>query len=119
MAAKGRKMQFKLARRHLGNGWWLQHLVALSVCVWQPDKHVLFLVPYDYPEPLAAIRSGGVRRTRLMSTSGGGRGAHRLAQFIEGLAEKGVDCKDLAARIRDPILFRPMGGQYPQAEQAR
>jgi hypothetical protein len=41
-----------------------------------------------------------------MSTSGGGRGAHRLAQFIEGLAEKGVDCAALAVRIRNPILFR-------------
>jgi P63C domain len=44
-----------------------------------------------------------------MSTSGGGRGAHRLAQFIEGWA-KGVDCKDLAERIRTPILFRQMAG---------
>jgi hypothetical protein len=41
-----------------------------------------------------------------MSTSGGSRGAHRLAQFIEGLAQKGVDCRDLAVRIRNPILFR-------------
>jgi hypothetical protein len=35
-----------------------------------------------------------------MSTSGGGRGAHRMAQFVEGLADKGIDCKDLAVRIR-------------------
>ena len=52
----------------------------------------------------------GVQTGIAMSTSGGGRGAHRLAQFIEGLAEKGVDCKDLAGRIRNPILFRPMAG---------
>lgn len=44
-----------------------------------------------------------------MSTSGGSGGAQRLAQFIEGLAEKGIDCKDLAVRIRNPILFRPPG----------
>jgi hypothetical protein len=44
-----------------------------------------------------------------MSTSGGSGGAHRLAQFIETLAEKGVDCKDLAVRIRNPIQFRPKG----------
>lgn len=44
-----------------------------------------------------------------MSTSGGSGGAHRLAQFIEGLAEKGIECKDLALRIREPILFRPPG----------
>lgn len=45
-----------------------------------------------------------------MSTSGGSDGAQRLALFIEGLARKGVDCKDLAVRIRNPILFKPTGG---------
>lgn len=48
-----------------------------------------------------------------MSTSGGSGGAHRLAQFIEGLAEKGIDCSDLAVRIRNPILFRPPGSGKP------
>ncbi len=47
-----------------------------------------------------------------MSTSGGSSGAHRLALFIENLADKGVDCKDLAMRIRNPIHFRPGGGGY-------
>jgi hypothetical protein len=45
-----------------------------------------------------------------MSTSGGSMGGHRLAQFVDGLAEKGVDCRNLAARIRNPILFRPIKG---------
>jgi len=45
-----------------------------------------------------------------MSTSGGTAGAHRLAQFVEGMADKGVDCRDLAARIRNPILFRRKSG---------
>jgi hypothetical protein len=53
----------------------------------------------------------GVQTGIGMSTSGGSGGAHRLAQFIEGLAEKGVDCRDLAVRIRNPILFRPMPGR--------
>lgn len=44
-----------------------------------------------------------------MSTSGGSGGAHRLAQFIENLADKGIDCNDLAVRIRNPIQFRPKG----------
>jgi hypothetical protein len=52
----------------------------------------------------------GVQTGIGMSTSGGSGGAHRLAQFIEGLAEKGVDCKDLAVRIRNPILFKPIPG---------
>ncbi len=48
-----------------------------------------------------------------MSTSGGSEGAQRLALFIEGLARKGVDCNDLAVRIRSPILFRQMAGGKP------
>jgi hypothetical protein len=48
-----------------------------------------------------------------MSTSGGSGGAQRLAQFFESLAEKGIDCKDLAVRIRNPILFRPPGPGKP------
>jgi hypothetical protein len=52
----------------------------------------------------------GVQTGIGMSTSGGSGGAHRLAQFIEGLAQKGVDCSELAVRIRNPILFRPIPG---------
>ncbi len=44
-----------------------------------------------------------------MSTSGGSGGAHRLALFVASLAEKGVETKDLAARIASPILFYPPG----------
>lgn len=44
-----------------------------------------------------------------MSTSGGSYGAHRLAQFIESLADKGIDCKELALRIRnrDEVMIEP------------
>jgi hypothetical protein len=45
-----------------------------------------------------------------MSLSGATDGAQRLAVLFDSLAEKGIDCKDLAARIRDPILFRPTRG---------
>ncbi len=48
-----------------------------------------------------------------MSTSGGSDGAQRMALFIESLAEKGVNCKDLAVRIRSPIIFRPKGVGNP------
>lgn len=52
----------------------------------------------------------GLQTSIGMSTSGGSIGAHRLAIFIEGLARKGVNCNDLAVRIRNPILFVPGGG---------
>lgn len=48
-----------------------------------------------------------------MSTSGGSDGAQRMALFIESLAEKGIYCKDLAVRIRSPIIFRPKGVGTP------
>ena len=38
-----------------------------------------------------------------MSISGGSFGEQRVAGFLEGLAQKGVDIKDLAPRIRNPI----------------
>ena len=48
-----------------------------------------------------------------MSTSGGTRGAHRMARFIESLSAKGLDVHDLAVRIRQPIVFRPSGFGKP------
>lgn len=54
----------------------------------------------------------GLQMSIGMSTSGGSEGAQRLALFIEGLAKKGVNCNDLALRIRSPVLFRPnVGGR--------
>lgn len=53
------------------------------------------------------LTQGGLHTSIGMSTSGGVGGTHRLARFIETLADKGIDCKDLATRIRNPILFRP------------
>jgi hypothetical protein len=54
-----------------------------------------------------------------MSTSGGSGGAHRLAQFIASLAEKGIDCSDLAVRIAKPILFRaPSAGKLAYGYEA-
>lgn len=48
-----------------------------------------------------------------MSSSGGSFGEQRMAGFIDVLAQKGIDTKDLAARIRNPIKFRPLGGGRP------
>lgn len=45
-----------------------------------------------------------------MSISGGSRGEQRMAVFMDVLAAKGIDIKDLAARIRNPIRFKPTGG---------
>lgn len=78
------------------------------------------LVIFDTELPCYVLEGGirvlsqrGVQAGIGMSTSGGVGGAHRLAQFIEGLSEKGINCNDLAVRIRNPIIFRPSGGGKP------
>lgn len=45
-----------------------------------------------------------------MSISGGTFGEQRMAGFVENLEKKGVDIKDLATRIRNPIRFKFPGG---------
>jgi len=48
-----------------------------------------------------------------MSGSGGTRGSsgeHRMARFVASLALRGIDVKDLTARITVPIVFQPPGG---------
>lgn len=45
-----------------------------------------------------------------MSISGGSFGEQRMVGFVDALAQKGVDVKDLAARIRNPIKFKFPGG---------
>lgn len=49
-----------------------------------------------------------------LSTSGGmGGGARRLAVLMESLKRKGIDTKDLIARINKPIVFVPEGMRVP------
>ena len=46
-----------------------------------------------------------------MSIGGSSRaGEQRMAVFVDAIAKKGLDVKDLTARIRSPIRFRPPGG---------
>ncbi len=54
-----------------------------------------------------------------MSTSGGSGGAHRLSQFLGSLAEKDIDCTELAVRTRNPIFFQPtVGGKTAYGYEA-
>ena len=46
-----------------------------------------------------------------MSSGGSSKtGEQRLANFLDSMADKGIDVKDLPARIRNPIRFAPPGG---------
>lgn len=54
----------------------------------------------------------GLKSAIGMSASGGTSGAQRVARFVESLAAKNFDIKDLAVRINNPILFQtPLGGK--------
>jgi hypothetical protein len=48
-----------------------------------------------------------------MSIGGGSAGEQRMPRFIESIAAKGIDVKDLTARSRAPIKFIPPGGGPP------
>lgn len=79
------------------------------------DDHPLIIGDVEIPcyvleGDTRVLSQRGLQIAIGMSKSGGTTGAHRLAQFLEALAEKGVDCSDLAARIRSPILFRRKTG---------
>jgi hypothetical protein len=56
------------------------------------------------------ITQRGMQSTIGMSTSGATSGALRLAQFVERLGLKFKENTDLAARLRNPILFIPLHG---------
>jgi len=45
-----------------------------------------------------------------MSLGGSRTGEQRMAVFLDSIASKGIDIKDLSARIRNPIRFLPPGG---------
>lgn len=61
----------------------------------------------------------GLQAGMGMSLSGGKIGEQRLAVFMDNLHTKGIDIKDLAARIRNPIEFRPpVGGRSAYGYEA-
>lgn len=55
----------------------------------------------------------GLKGAIGMSMSGGTSGAQRVARFMESLAAKGVEIKDLATRITTPIVFKIPGIPNP------
>jgi hypothetical protein len=45
-----------------------------------------------------------------LSEAGGKGGARRMAGILDSLARKGIDVKDLVARVNSPIRFIPTHG---------
>ncbi len=67
---------------------------------------------YVLEDETRVLSQRGLQTGIGMSIGGGSKvGEQRIAVFLDSLAEKGVDIKDLSARIREPIKFiMPRGG---------
>jgi hypothetical protein len=66
---------------------------------------------YVLEDATRVLSQRGLQTGIGMSAGGSSKiGEQRLARFLESLAEKGLDVKDLPARIRAPIRFAPPGG---------
>ncbi|HWK98136.1 MAG TPA: P63C domain-containing protein [Pseudolabrys sp.] len=65
---------------------------------------------YVLDDETRVLSQRGLQTGIGMSISGGSFGEQRMAGFIDGLGQKGVNIKDLSSRIRNPILFKLPGG---------
>jgi hypothetical protein len=81
------------------------------------DDHPLKIGDIELPcyvldDGTRVLSQRGLQTGIGMSISGGSGGEQRMAVFIESLAQKGLEVKDLSLRIRNPIKFRlPSGGR--------
>ena len=65
---------------------------------------------YVLEDGTRVLSQNGLQTSIGMSLSGGVAGEQRVASLLSKIAEKGIDIKDLSARIKSPILFRPPHG---------
>jgi hypothetical protein len=65
---------------------------------------------YVLEDETRVLSQRGLQTGIGMSISGGSFGEQRMVGFIDSLAKKGIDVKDLLTRIRNPIRFRFPGG---------
>lgn len=87
------------------------------------DDHPLKIGDIEIPcyvleNDIRVISQRGLQGGIGMSLSGARAGEQRLAVFLDGLGQRGLDIKDLAARIRNPIRFRPATGRTAYGYEA-
>lgn len=73
---------------------------------------------YVLEDEIRVISQRGLQGGIGMSLSGSRAGDQRLAVFLDGLAQRGVETKDLAARIRNPIKINPGTGRSAYGYEA-
>lgn len=94
----------------------VRHSTAIPKATHGSTDHPLRIGEIELPcyvleGDIRVLSQRGLQTGIGMSSGGASRaGEQRLALFIDALAEKGVDVKDLPVRIRNPMRFRPAGG---------
>lgn len=68
---------------------------------------------YVLEDGTRVLSQSGLQTSIGMSLSGGVRGVPRVLDLLQRIREKGIDIKDLDARIKQPIIFRPPHGGNP------
>jgi hypothetical protein len=88
------------------------------------DDHPLKIGDIEIPcyvleDDTRVLSQRGLQTGIGMSISGARAGEQRLAIFFDGLANRGLDVKDLPARVRQPIrFFLPGGGRTAYGYEA-
>lgn len=88
---------------------------SLKVIAGAPDRPLVIgdieIPCYVLEDETRVLSQRGLQSSVGLGTGGGTQiGAPRLASFIEGFERKGVQIKELMARIQTPIEFQPPGG---------
>ena len=95
---------------------WLKKPVPKAIC-GSPDRPLrianIAISCYVLDDEQRVLSQRALQSSIGMSESGGAKpGEQRMASFVASLGAKGLDVKDLTARIRSPILFTtPAGGR--------
>lgn len=91
------------------------HKKPLAVICGSEDRPLrlagMEIPAYVLEDGVRVLSQRGLQGGIGLSLSGGSKpGEQRMASLVSALEAKGVDTKDLAARIKKPILFSPPGG---------
>src|SRR5689334_24208093 len=91
-----------------------QPILAKYGAVDRPLKIGAIEIPcYVLADGTRVLAQRGLQGGIGLSEGGGKRGARKIAELMEGLAEKGIDVRGLIARANSPIRFIPPWGGNP------
>lgn len=102
----------EIARTAAHARWAREGKVALLQATHGSDDHPLVIGDIEIPcyvleDSTRVITNRGLQRSLGMAVSGG---VQRMVAFLTVFDSKGLECKDLIARISHPIEFQPLRG---------